>query len=976
MLAIVPLARLRADVAAAPAWRLSSGVTTALVQGGTVYVGGTFTQLFTPSSSQDQFYDLLTGQPRTQCARSTSATRQLRGTPDGFGGLLVVVQDGDTFADANGDFAPPPGTTIVRVAETCLWDRQFAAPSIDPSAPSDLNVGLPVRVGNVVYAANSIVDGQGFLRAQVAAFAASTGSRLTFRFYSDTAEIGLLGTGPQGPVARVRARTALIGQYVLGAVTQVSLDLVTSSTPLADEIQSPETWVRGTTLYRARPAPASTLEAYDLSTLQPKSGWAAPVVPALSDLEVVGNRVFLTAGRVNGQAVPQPSALLASTGAVDATWAPPVLTKPSTDSSGTPYTPVLTELATDGTRLYFSGDMERVGGIDRDGAAALLAGSGTLDTWTIAPLLASPLEYTPSGLLMTRPSGANRVTRRYLAAIDKATGIATPWNPNDTTRLLMHVASPVSALAADGTWLYFASATTGEIQRASLATGDVDQGWRFVVTRGGGQVGSIAAMALDSGTLYIGGVFDTISGVGIGSATRRVVAAVGTDGALRPWAPLLDGPDGVTLLDALMVLDHTVYLAGGFGAVNSQFRLGFAAVDGGTGALVQPELFVLGETRIRGLATDGARIFVAGQSYGAPFIGAWTPQTAQFESFQVQNAVVPTSAAFAGGRLYAGLEYDTEARAATSRTTTWNTVVSGPDALVHVLSADGTVEYYVAQPGVVPGAPTLSGSVSGAIVALAWTPDPAGGSVSSYVLQVGSVSGASDIATFPMGKATSFTTPAPNGGYYVRIVPRNSFGPGPASNELFLRVGPPPCTLPPPTPNPLTFTKAGFGVTLSWGLSDTAAGYVLEAGSAPGLANLANAPVGNITSYATPAPAGTYYVRVRAVSACGVSAPTNEVVVTLDGSVPLPETPGGLAATVTGHDVIIRWTPASGGGTAAGYQFEAGYAPGLANAAVVLTAAPSLAAPGVPAGTYYVRVRAVNAAGASPPTADITVVVP
>jgi hypothetical protein len=425
-----------------------------------------------------------------------------------------------------------------------------------------------------------------------------------------------------------------------------------------------------------------------------------------------------------------------------------------------------------------------------------------------------------------------------------------------------------------------------------------------------------------------------------------------------------------------MVLDHTIYLAGGFGAVNNQFRLGFAAVDGATGVLVQPELFVLGETRIRGLATDGARVYVGGVSYGAPFIGAWTPQTAQFEPFQVQNATVPTSVAYVGGRLYAGLEYDVDGRVATARTTTWNTVVTGPDALVHVLDSDGTVEYYAATPGVVPGAPTLAGSVTGSVVTLTWSANPAGGPVSSYTIQVGSVPGGADLATFPMGPATSFTTPAPNGGYYVRVVPRNGFGAGPASNEVFLRVGPPPCSLPPSTPNPLTFTKAGLSVNLSWGLSDTAAGYVLEAGSAPGAVDLANAPVGNVTAYATPAAAGVYYVRVRAVSACGVSAPTNEILVTLDGSVPLPETPTGLAATVAGSTVSIRWTPATGGGTAAGYRFEAGYAPGLSNAAVVLTATPSFAAAGVPSGTYFVRVRGVNAAGASAPTADITVVVP
>ncbi|HTM31675.1 MAG TPA: hypothetical protein VL263_10230, partial [Vicinamibacterales bacterium] len=75
--------RVSADVTAAPGWRLSEGVTTALVHGDTVYIGGTFAQLFTPSSSAIQFYDRITGQPRPQCARTTNPASGLAATPDG-----------------------------------------------------------------------------------------------------------------------------------------------------------------------------------------------------------------------------------------------------------------------------------------------------------------------------------------------------------------------------------------------------------------------------------------------------------------------------------------------------------------------------------------------------------------------------------------------------------------------------------------------------------------------------------------------------------------------------------------------------------------------------------------------------------------------------------------------------------------------------------------------------------------------------
>jgi len=54
---------------------------------------------------------------------------------------------------------------------------------------------------------------------------------------------------------------------------------------------------------------------------------------------------------------------------------------------------------------------------------------------------------------------------------------------------------------------------------------------------------------------------------------------------------------------------------------------------------------------------------------------------------------------------------------------------------------------------------------------------------------------------------------------------------------------------------------------------------VVEAGSAPGLSNLAVLTIGDQTIFATTAPPGTYYIRVRSVNALGTSGPSNEIVV-------------------------------------------------------------------------------------------------
>lgn len=967
-LVAVAIARPRADLRATPEWRLADGITTALPIGDTVYVGGTFSRLFTPATSENQFYDLATGQPRVECARSTSTERALSGYPDGRGGLLVPLQPGDTLADDGGAFAPAATTTIVRINEACRWDRQFEAEAIDPSTPSDLTIGVPARVGGLVLASNAVVGPDLFLRAQVASFDAGTGRRVNYQFYLGKSEIGILGATTTRVIVRVR--NGPVDPYVLGALDPVTLALTESTSTLTDETSSTRSWIRGDTLYRLRAVPFNLLEAYDLTTLQAKTGWTPPFVPGLVDLDVAGTRVFVTARTVNGQTVPSPAALLASSGAIDTSWTPPALSRREPDPNGQPYVPTLTALATDGTRLYFSGDFERVGGVDRDGVAALgVAGAG-LDTWDPAPLLIAPLETTPAALLATRPTGANRTDRRYLAAINRATGRPTDWNPNNAAIVLQHTPTPVAALAADGVHVYFASATSGEVLRALRTTGEVDQTWRVTLRRTLGTPGAVLAMQMAGGVLYLGGEFDRISGTNFAATARRALAAVGADGRLLPWAPALGGPDGSTLLRSMLVDGPTVYLGGDFLTVNDLFRQGYAAVDATSGGLAQPEMFVLGETSVYGLATDGVQTYVAGVSYGSPLVGAVSVPGAQLTPFGPTGGVPPISAAFVAGRLYAGLEYDVEAGTPTARTTRWNRVIADDQGLVHVL-ADGTIDYYQAIAGNRPGPPVLTGTSSGNTVSLSWTPS-AGGAPTFYTVRAGSAPGTTELASIRLRNVTSFSATAPSRLYYITVVAENIFGASAPSNEVAVQAG---CVTAPPTPGPLTFTTAGTTVALSWGAAATTVSYSLEAGQTPGSSSIGTIPLGLRTAFSASAPLGTYYVRVRAANDCGVSPPSNEVVITLDGTTSVPSAPTALAAAVAGRTVTFTWTPPTSGGTPASYVIEAGTTPG-GIIAILPTTAPGLVVPSAPTGTFYVRVRAVNAAGSSAPTPDLVVTIP
>ena len=89
-----------------------------------------------------------------------------------------------------------------------------------------------------------------------------------------------------------------------------------------------------------------------------------------------------------------------------------------------------------------------------------------------------------------------------------------------------------------------------------------------------------------------------------------------------------------------------------------------------------------------------------------------------------------------------------------------------------------------------------------------------------------------------------------------------------------------------------------------------------------------------------------------------------------------PAAPIALTHSVSGQVVTLQWAAGSGGGAPITYALEAGSAPGLTNIYNQPTGGlgTSLSA-SAPNGTYFVRVRAVNNCGQSPPTADRLVVV-
>lgn len=177
-----------------------------------------------------------------------------------------------------------------------------------------------------------------------------------------------------------------------------------------------------------------------------------------------------------------------------------------------------------------------------------------------------------------------------------------------------------------------------------------------------------------------------------------------------------------------------------------------------------------------------------------------------------------------------------------------------------------------------PGAPVgARATVTGATASLTWSPPTSGGVALQYFVSVGTAPGAANLLSdYPVGAALGISGAVSPGTYYARLHAGNAIGIGPPSADVMFQVTDP---LEPAPPAGLAATVTGSTVSLRWTApAGGADSYVLEAGTASGAANVGTLALG-ATSLTAVAPPGTYYVRVRAVRASRISAPSNEIIV-------------------------------------------------------------------------------------------------
>jgi hypothetical protein len=281
-----------------------------------------------------------------------------------------------------------------------------------------------------------------------------------------------------------------------------------------------------------------------------------------------------------------------------------------------------------------------------------------------------------------------------------------------------------------------------------------------------------------------------------------------------------------------------------------------------------------------------------------------------------------------------------------------------------------------------PDPPTnLTYTLSGSSLTLTWTAPPSNAErpASAYIIEAGSAPGGTDVANFSTGStATSFSAAVGgNAVFYIRVRSTNPFGPSGPSNEITVFVGSP--VQAPGAPTGLIASVAGSSVTLAWNAPTTGGPvttYILQAGSIPGGSNLANFGTGSTATsfFAAGVGAGSYFVRVSASNAGGISAPSNEVLLLVGSGCAAPGAASNLVAAINGSTVTLAWAAGAG---ASSYRLQVGSSSGQTDLLDTDLASPAttLTAFNVGAGTYFVRVRSTNSCSQSAASNEALVII-
>ncbi|MES2559226.1 MAG: hypothetical protein V4590_05770, partial [Bacteroidota bacterium] len=266
------------------------------------------------------------------------------------------------------------------------------------------------------------------------------------------------------------------------------------------------------------------------------------------------------------------------------------------------------------------------------------------------------------------------LTRNYIAAVSKTTGIPTIWNPNAN--------SFVYAIAGKDSFIYVGGSftTIGGVTRSCFAIFDNVYGIAkpFTGGAGGGSSTRVSGITVSGNTIYVFGDF-----TGFNSVSRSDLASIdATTYALTSWNPNPVGP-APFLIWTVTVANGMIYVGGSFYFMGTATRTNFAAFVESTGALssympsipVQPNAIAVKDSFL--YMAVGPNILLANRYSGN--VTNWGPQ--------LEGGGVGTFCFFGDSNLYIAGEftdYDGKTRErmaafhiASGSLTSWNPKVSG-----------------------------------------------------------------------------------------------------------------------------------------------------------------------------------------------------------------------------------------------------------------------------------------------------------
>lgn len=561
--------------------------------------------------------------------------------------------------------------------------------------------------------------------------------------------------------------------------------------------------------------------------------------------------------------------------------------------------------------LYVGGDFTTVDRQPRERLAAFRLSTLALGSWNpgadasvraIECLAADDATTVFVGGEFTTTGG---LARSRLAAIDAASGAAlASFAPGMTDGTVLTLDVNARRLYVGGRFDLLSGGSSPGLGRVDSLTGARDASWTPAPD------GEVRALAVVGSAVLAGGEFATIAGV-----TRTNVAALSVAAPVvaSEWQP---NPDGA--VNALAVGGHIVFLGGRFGHIAGvpRPRLGavLAAATGSGPYLLpwRPRWF--GIVNSLHSASDG---LVAGGD-ALPDLDDREPDPVGRVAFFPHPSIgVP------------GTPLDPTAEITPSGVTIrWSPPIRGPRPLRYLLFAgssrgssnlahgldvgvgtsvdlppvpSGT--YYLRLQAIgaagasrasdevmftagqsscdaTPEAPVdLLASVTGSTITLTWEASSSA-MVSGYRVEAGLQPGVRSFAATVGPTTHAFSATAPTGVFYARIVALSPCGESAVSNEAMISVGN--ALTPPGAPGMPSATVTAGTVTMQWtppADGGAVAGYLLEAGSGPGLTNLGTLAVsGSVISFSNVPPA-TYYVRIRGINAAGQGPSSDEVVI-------------------------------------------------------------------------------------------------